>query len=84
MVDDFYARLRTLGLRQLLFLTVFIVLCSHGYHLQCIMQWAQRSRECPLCFHGLQMEVRISKENEKRCLISLLCGYILTLVLNLL
>lgn len=30
--------------------------CGHGYHLQCIMQWAQRSRECPLCFHGLQME----------------------------
>jgi hypothetical protein len=32
--------------------------CGHGYHLQCIMQWAQRSRECPLCFHTLQLEVR--------------------------
>ncbi|KAG7669704.1 hypothetical protein Ndes2437B_g05889 [Nannochloris sp. 'desiccata'] len=30
--------------------------CAHGYHLQCIMQWAQRSRECPLCFHTLQLE----------------------------
>jgi hypothetical protein len=28
-------------------------LCGHGYHLQCIMQWAQRSRECPLCFSEL-------------------------------
>jgi len=27
--------------------------CGHGYHLQCIMQWAQRSRECPLCFTQL-------------------------------
>lgn len=27
--------------------------CGHGYHLQCIMQWAQRSRECPLCFEEL-------------------------------
>lgn len=27
--------------------------CGHGYHLQCIMQWAQRSRECPLCFEQL-------------------------------
>lgn len=31
--------------------------CGHGYHLQCIMQWAQRSRECPLCFHTLHLEV---------------------------
>lgn len=29
--------------------------CSHLYHLQCIMQWAQRSRECPLCFRPLQL-----------------------------
>jgi RING-H2 zinc finger domain len=32
------------------------ILCRHGYHLQCIMQWAQRSRECPLCFHTLQLD----------------------------
>ncbi len=32
--------------------------CGHSYHLQCIMQWAQRSRECPLCFRGLSLEVR--------------------------
>ncbi|KAI3436104.1 hypothetical protein D9Q98_002162 [Chlorella vulgaris] len=30
--------------------------CGHHYHLQCIMQWAQRSRECPLCFKSLQLE----------------------------
>lgn len=30
--------------------------CGHGYHLQCIMQWSQRSRECPLCFHTLQLQ----------------------------
>ena len=31
--------------------------CRHSYHLQCIMQWAQRSRECPLCFRTLRLEV---------------------------
>jgi len=30
--------------------------CGHLYHLQCVMQWAQRSRECPLCFRALQLE----------------------------
>ncbi|KAL4458796.1 hypothetical protein ABPG75_013661 [Micractinium tetrahymenae] len=30
--------------------------CGHHFHLQCIMQWAQRSRECPLCFKSLQLE----------------------------
>ena len=30
----------------------------HCYHLQCVMQWAQRSRECPLCFRALQLQVR--------------------------
>lgn len=29
--------------------------CGHGYHLQCIMQWAQRSQECPLCFSQLTL-----------------------------
>jgi hypothetical protein len=29
--------------------------CGHGYHLQCIMQWAQRSQECPLCFSQLSL-----------------------------
>ena len=29
----------------------------HQYHLQCIMQWAQRSRECPMCFKALQLQV---------------------------
>lgn len=32
---------------------------QHGYHLQCIMQWAQRSRECPLCFMSLKLNVSI-------------------------
>ncbi|KAK9908472.1 hypothetical protein WJX75_008453 [Coccomyxa subellipsoidea] len=30
--------------------------CEHRYHLQCIMQWAQRSRECPMCFKALQLQ----------------------------
>eukprot|EP00887_Chlorella_sp_A99_P006538 scaffold3.g6538.t1 len=30
--------------------------CGHSYHLQCVMQWAQRSRECPLCFKALHLK----------------------------
>ncbi|KAK9811883.1 hypothetical protein WJX72_011777 [[Myrmecia] bisecta] len=30
--------------------------CNHEYHLQCIMQWAQRSRECPMCFKALRLK----------------------------
>ncbi|KAL6774202.1 hypothetical protein ACKKBG_A24155 [Auxenochlorella protothecoides x Auxenochlorella symbiontica] len=30
--------------------------CGHCYHLQCVMQWAQRSRECPMCFKLLTLE----------------------------
>ncbi|KAK9825899.1 hypothetical protein WJX81_003469 [Elliptochloris bilobata] len=30
--------------------------CKHCYHLQCVMQWAQRSRECPMCFRALQLQ----------------------------
>jgi hypothetical protein len=33
-------------------------ICFATYWLQCIMQWAQRSRECPLCFKSLQLEVK--------------------------
>jgi len=35
--------------------------CGHSYHLQCIMQWAQRSRECPLCFRELALQVSIQE-----------------------
>ena len=35
------------------------LLRRHCFHLQCVMQWAQRSRECPLCFKPLQLEVQI-------------------------
>lgn len=30
--------------------------CRHYYHLQCIMMWSQRSKECPLCMGKLQMD----------------------------
>ena len=29
---------------------------------QCVMQWAQRSRECPLCFRSLELEVRARRQ----------------------
>lgn len=30
--------------------------CGHMFHLQCIMQWAQRSQECPMCFKALRLQ----------------------------
>ena len=40
----------------------------HCFHLQCVMQWAQRSRECPLCFKPLQLEVGIHSGLTVPCL----------------
>ena len=31
-----------------------VTLCGHRYHLQCVMQWRQRSDECPMCLRTLR------------------------------
>lgn len=36
--------------------------CRHHYHLQCIMSWAQRSHECPLCFKTLRLQDEVLQE----------------------
>ncbi|KAK4798863.1 hypothetical protein SAY86_024228 [Trapa natans] len=30
--------------------------CKHEYHLQCILEWSQRSKECPICWRILTLE----------------------------
>lgn len=30
-----------------------ITVCKHDYHLQCILEWSQRSKECPMCWQPL-------------------------------
>lgn len=36
--------------------------CKHDYHLQCILEWAQRSKECPMCWQALGFEDPNSQE----------------------
>nr|GMD83642.1 E3 ubiquitin-protein ligase RHF1A-like isoform X2 [Ipomoea batatas] len=36
--------------------------CTHGYHLQCILEWSQRSKECPICCRQLVFKDSASQE----------------------
>lgn len=36
--------------------------CKHEYHLQCIIEWSQRSKECPICWQRFVLEDPTSQE----------------------
>ncbi|KAA8527565.1 hypothetical protein F0562_034720 [Nyssa sinensis] len=36
--------------------------CKHEYHLQCIVEWSQRSKECPICWQLLVLKDSASQE----------------------
>ncbi|KAF5951010.1 hypothetical protein HYC85_013003 [Camellia sinensis] len=36
--------------------------CRHEYHLQCILEWSQRSKECPICWQLLVLKDPSSQE----------------------
>uniref|UniRef100_A0A0D6QWZ1 RING-type E3 ubiquitin transferase n=1 Tax=Araucaria cunninghamii TaxID=56994 RepID=A0A0D6QWZ1_ARACU len=36
--------------------------CKHEYHLQCILEWSQRSKECPMCWQLLSVKDPASQE----------------------
>lgn len=36
--------------------------CKHEYHLQCILEWSQRSKECPICWQLLVLKDPASQE----------------------
>ncbi|KAK1380104.1 E3 ubiquitin-protein ligase RHF1A [Heracleum sosnowskyi] len=36
--------------------------CKHEYHLQCILEWSQRSKECPICWQILALKDPTSQE----------------------
>ncbi|XP_038720027.1 E3 ubiquitin-protein ligase RHF1A-like [Tripterygium wilfordii] len=47
--------------------------CKHEYHLQCILEWSQRSRECPNCWQlfflkdPASQELLAAVESERHC-----------------
>ncbi|KAK7359742.1 hypothetical protein VNO77_01707 [Canavalia gladiata] len=36
--------------------------CKHEYHLHCILEWSQRSKECPICWQSLSLKDPVSQE----------------------
>ncbi|KAK4405696.1 E3 ubiquitin-protein ligase RHF1A [Sesamum angolense] len=36
--------------------------CNHEYHLHCILEWSQRSIECPICLQHLVLKDHVSQE----------------------
>eukprot|EP00271_Cylindrocystis_brebissonii_P009543 TRINITY_DN244_c0_g1_i1.p1 TRINITY_DN244_c0_g1~~TRINITY_DN244_c0_g1_i1.p1 ORF type:complete len:528 (+),score=157.59 TRINITY_DN244_c0_g1_i1:98-1585(+) len=39
-----------------------MTLCKHDFHLQCILEWSQRSHECPMCWRPLSLKDPDSQE----------------------
>lgn len=33
-----------------------VTCCKHEYHLHCILEWSQRSKECPICWQSLSLK----------------------------
>ncbi|XP_071716729.1 E3 ubiquitin-protein ligase RHF1A [Rutidosis leptorrhynchoides] len=36
--------------------------CKHEFHLQCILEWSQRSKECPICWQVIVLKDPASQE----------------------
>ncbi|RDX87516.1 E3 ubiquitin-protein ligase RHF2A [Mucuna pruriens] len=36
--------------------------CKHDFHLQCILEWCQRSSRCPLCWQAISLKDATSQE----------------------
>ncbi|XP_039004708.1 E3 ubiquitin-protein ligase RHF2A-like isoform X2 [Hibiscus syriacus] len=36
--------------------------CKHEFHLQCVLEWCQRSSQCPMCWQPINLKDPISQE----------------------
>ena len=36
--------------------------CKHEFHLQCVLEWCQRSSQCPMCWQPISMKDPTSQE----------------------
>ncbi|KAL8242779.1 hypothetical protein R6Q59_013081 [Mikania micrantha] len=39
-----------------------VTTCKHEFHLQCILEWSQRSKECPICWQMIVLKDPASQE----------------------
>ncbi|KAL3718446.1 hypothetical protein ACJRO7_003558 [Eucalyptus globulus] len=39
-----------------------VTTCKHEYHLQCILEWCQRSSQCPMCWQPISLKDPSSQE----------------------
>ncbi|KAI4386158.1 hypothetical protein MLD38_004117 [Melastoma candidum] len=39
-----------------------VTTCKHEYHLQCILEWCQRSSQCPMCWQPISLKDPASQE----------------------
>ncbi|KAI3715441.1 hypothetical protein L6452_22423 [Arctium lappa] len=39
-----------------------VTTCKHEFHLQCILEWSQRSKECPICWQVIVLKDPASQE----------------------
>jgi E3 ubiquitin-protein ligase RHF len=41
--------------------------CKHEFHLQCILEWCQRSSQCPMCWQAISMKDPTRQVNSWLC-----------------
>ncbi|KAG6693895.1 hypothetical protein I3842_09G023600 [Carya illinoinensis] len=39
-----------------------VTICKHEFHLQCILEWCQRSSQCPMCWQPISLKDPTSQE----------------------
>ncbi|PON42066.1 43kDa postsynaptic protein [Parasponia andersonii] len=39
-----------------------VTICKHEFHLQCILEWCQRSSQCPMCWQPISLKDPASQE----------------------
>ncbi|KAJ1392755.1 Zinc finger, RING-type [Sesbania bispinosa] len=39
-----------------------VTTCRHEFHLQCILEWGQRSSQCPMCWQSISLKDPTSQE----------------------